>query len=517
MHPPGYDVASTQSPGTELPTYDLLAPLPSSSDSGPSGIVSSPRHTSVPPPYIDDKPRPSSLVPPAVRAEPQRPDACIEANPSTQEHVNTVPDQQRSSWRSLSTILVESHQHGVGRRQSTHLSPLCRTEHTYSILNTRQSAWVTLRVNSMARSASQVPVFVEGVNVCGAVDFDLPSNNAVRSATLSLTGRILSGSTDSDVQTFLDHRQVMEWSMDEPARRASRRFFGGGSSGMPAGKFTCPFVFKLPEEVYLSSKPHGPSHPYKLPPSFADRFVRDMVRYELSVLIKQAKFISHTEVGTVIYFTPLIRPKPASLLRQISYQEHSPLLGPDLDPDGWHTLPAVNAAGRIFNVRDVEVNCTLSLAKPLCYSRGSILPFHIVLHSEDEQALDLLASPQALDVRLHRAVGLPSQTSLREGSEEAFKFRHTNMFVQSAVLWMSTHGSDHSTRHLEGEIPLPNDLKPSACVRDFVIAYSVVLLPFSATAFAPHNRDRFLEVPVKIANVFPRGPRPTSSAPQAPR
>ncbi|KAH7925634.1 hypothetical protein BV22DRAFT_1128866 [Leucogyrophana mollusca] len=481
MYPSVFDVASIISSATEPPSYYILSPQLSSMNTAITGATSTPHRVGLPPSYTDD------II-----------------NTLSSSHIQPLPREPNPNLE-LQQPDSENEARSVPR------SPLCPTEHVYSPPDNRQ-AWVTLRLNSMARSANQVPAFISGVEICGSVDFDLRSGNTIQSATLTLTGRILSGDVNLgshlDVRTFLDQRQVMTWSTAEFARTSG--LFVSRKNGSPSGKFTCPFVFTIPEEFYLT---YGPLRPYTSPPSFVERLVGSMVRYELKLRVKKGKFNSPTKIRTVINFTPLIRPDPPSLLRQISYQEHSPLLGPDQDPDGWHTLPAVGTAGRIFNDRNVEVKCTLSLAKPLCYPRGSILPFHVVLHSDDEQALDLLASSQALDIRLRRAVGLPSQISLREGSEGALGFRHTNMTIQSAVLWPSTLGNEHFTRHFEGEIPLASDLKPSAHVEDFVIAYSIMLLPFKATAFASRDSGPLLKVPIKIATAFPEGPRPRSFAP----
>lgn len=47
-------------------------------------------------------------------------------------------------------------------------------------------------------------------------------------------------------------------------------------------------------------------------------------------------------------------------MRQISYMEQRPLIGPDEDSDGWKSLPAVNIYGKAFSVQLVEVTVTVS-------------------------------------------------------------------------------------------------------------------------------------------------------------
>lgn len=53
-------------------------------------------------------------------------------------------------------------------------------------------------------------------------------------------------------------------------------------------------------------------------------------------------------------------PGPPSIVRQLAYQAHSPLVGPDGDPDGWHTLAPVKIQGIVFSSRSVEVMYTVS-------------------------------------------------------------------------------------------------------------------------------------------------------------
>jgi hypothetical protein len=76
---------------------------------------------------------------------------------------------------------------------------------------------------------------------------------------------------------------------------------------------------------------------------------------------------------TAIVYTPSIIPAPASVARQLAYTEGTSLPGPASDPVGWQTLPKVMVSGELLGHRKVEVECTLSLAKPViivCFSSG---------------------------------------------------------------------------------------------------------------------------------------------------
>lgn len=54
-------------------------------------------------------------------------------------------------------------------------------------------------------------------------------------------------------------------------------------------------------------------------------------------------------------------PPPPSLLRQIAYQEHSPLCGPEIDPEGWEVLDPVTFEGTLFNVQPFKMSCRVSI------------------------------------------------------------------------------------------------------------------------------------------------------------
>ncbi len=60
-------------------------------------------------------------------------------------------------------------------------------------------------------------------------------------------------------------------------------------------------------------------------------------------------------------YIPIMRPPVFPPLRLISYREGTPLLGPDIDPEGWHALAPVEIEGMLFKVRPVKVTCNVSI------------------------------------------------------------------------------------------------------------------------------------------------------------
>lgn len=63
---------------------------------------------------------------------------------------------------------------------------------------------------------------------------------------------------------------------------------------------------------------------------------------------------------TTFTYIPISKPESFSLLRQLAYQENSPLMGPDADPEGWHTSAPISIRGTVFKNRVVEAHCTVS-------------------------------------------------------------------------------------------------------------------------------------------------------------
>jgi hypothetical protein len=68
----------------------------------------------------------------------------------------------------------------------------------------------------------------------------------------------------------------------------------------------------------------------------------------------------YCRLAAPITYTPRTAPGPFPPLRLAAYEAASgQLLGPDDDPAGWHVLPPVVVAGRLFGARDVEVTCVV--------------------------------------------------------------------------------------------------------------------------------------------------------------
>jgi len=165
-----------------------------------------------------------------------------------------------------------------------------------------------------------------------------------------------------------------------------------------------------------------------------------------------------------------------------------------------------------FKSHPVEARCTLSLSKPLCYARGSVLPCFITLEGSESRVLDLLSVPSSIVLSLRRRVRFYNQTS---SSRQDVAWNETVEDMASAVWWPSSDNrSTSTTRYLEGEIRLTKDLRPTSEMSHFSISYTVVLCPFHVPGFTS-DATTLLSEPVQIATLNAKGPRPNAYAPPA--
>lgn len=298
------------------------------------------------------------------------------------------------------------------------------------------------------------------------------------------------------------------------------------------------------------------AHVYPLPQTFLERGIHANVQYELGLHIAHGMLRPASKLKTAIVYTPSIIPASASVARQLAYTEGSPLPGPTVDPEGWHTLPKVMVCGELLGRRKVEVGCTLSLAKPLCYTRGAVIPCYLTLESSNSHALGLLSTPKSPFARLTRRVRYTqdmtssTETTLNEpstsfsvlagdsASSTAARFPGSSRYggkdinmvgggksggmiqevdaVELAV-WripLNDAPSEMNLKRLEGEIHLAKDLQPTCRFPHFSVEYAVEMLPLVPHGCGPLSSEQkqcLLVQPVEIATHHSKeGPIPTA-------
>jgi hypothetical protein len=250
----------------------------------------------------------------------------------------------------------------------------------------------------------------------------------------------------------------------------------------------------------------------RLPETFLERQTRVSVQYDLTIVVSRGKLRTDNRIKTAFGYVPSTRPDPPSLLRQIAYQQFLPLPGPLSDPEGWKTLRPVAVRGTMFGTHRAEAKCTLSLAKPLCYARGTVLPCFLTLESREPLVLDMLAAPTSIVLSLRRRVRFYNKSN---SSRRDVAWNETVEDMGTATWWPSTDArSDSTTHHLEGEIRLAKDLRPTSEMGHFSISYAAILCPFTAVGYSSDSAA-LLSEPVEIATMHAKGPRTNAYSPPA--
>ncbi|KAJ7494935.1 hypothetical protein FB451DRAFT_986832, partial [Mycena latifolia] len=273
----------------------------------------------------------------------------------------------------------------------------------------------------------------------------------------------------------------------------------GARSGRLKGEYTWPFSIPLPATAASKGKS------FELPHTFVERGANFSIQYSLELRILRGKLMhgkqKKDKLGCTFGFFSMRQPGPPSMLRQLAYQENSPLLIPEADPEVWQSLPSFSNSGLLFSVLKLDVKCMVSCwASDLCYTRSTSIPCALTIETANTHALDVLTSPTAALERRTRSPG---------GAD-------TLELCGQAVFKASTEGAavDASSRcRLMGEIHLRRTLQPSTDVIDFLIEYTVLVLPFQVTGFKPHRYEALLRQKAGIVTKYASGPRARTYTP----
>ncbi|KAJ7051374.1 hypothetical protein C8F01DRAFT_1175192 [Mycena amicta] len=361
--------------------------------------------------------------------------------------------------------------------------------------------WAMMTVNGDARISSAIaPTILQGTNVAGSVQLALRNNESIQAIRVVIRGEVLGGTPGEGNGipiVFLELKKTL-WSSSEgdpnvPATKPS-------ASGLKLkGDYNWPFSIELPTEITKGGKT------YRLPHSFGTGKGYFSLQYVVELHIVRPKFhLGRDEKLPVIftYFT-LNQAATPSPLRTLAYQENSPLLGPDADPEGWHTKTFI-ITGKLFSSRKVVIQIKFSLAKPLSYTRSASIPCAISIESPDTEAVDLLSAPTAPMVYL--------ECTTQQNSNN---YRTTMEPCTQGVFW-TPPGAQRG--HVLGEIHLKPTLHPTTnfAAYGFRVQYTVVLFPFQTAGFKqtgelqPIKGSRQV---VEICTRFAQGPKPKTYSP----
>lgn len=409
-------------------------------------------------------------------------------------------------------LVSESNELPAYSRRNTLHPPAIRrepTEHIFQLTEGKNRTWASLKMYSSAKSAQSLPTFFEKEPIRAVLEVQAEKGDSIHQITATVTGRIITGANANDVFTFLSETLPI-WSKSSESSRVPSPSEGASGSKL-LGECVWPISISLPKAVNVPNA-DGEACFYRLPETFLERHTKVSVQYDFSVVINRGKLRPSSLIKTAFGFVPHTRPGPFSFLRQLAYQQSTPLPGPSSDPDGWKTLSPATARGTMFKSRQVEVQCILSLAKPLSYTRGSVIPLHLTLEGSDKNSLDAFSMPSSIVVNLRRRVRYYHANS---SARQHVAWNDADEDLGTAIWWPSHDGrSDHFTRHMEGEIRLAKDLRPTSAMGHYSLSYSVVLCPFDIPNFSSDSAPLLAE-PVDIVTLHGKGPRPVAYSPPA--
>ncbi|KAL1732311.1 hypothetical protein EV714DRAFT_206910 [Schizophyllum commune] len=400
----------------------------------------------------------------------------------------------------------------------------------------KKRVWASLKLVSHApasRSAGDAPAFMEGNPIKGTMTLDLDSAEPITKVYIEISGRYLNDRYPYRQDfTFLSLTQNLWTTGDgDPNQSGDQRF-----RGKLKGYYRWPFSVELPTRM---SVPHdlqsgAATDAIRLPPTFLEKDVPASIYYYFeAVIVRGGLFRHHHKISTMFFYHPRVQPPPASELRQLAYRTRSSILGPEEDPSGYLTRK-VKTRGTLYGKRDVFTSISLSLALPLSYTRGTVIPCSLTISCPDAPALDALARPAHLFVHLQRRLSMrvaaPAGHRRIMATAPPMPADQTAP-ISRAVWWPAATATGGQRATFRGEIWLPRNLKPSFAIPYFSIdpiggtgllsaeamqfQYSVVLLPLSASFYVPEEKGVLLEEPVEIATVPPVGPKARRYAPSA--
>ncbi|KDR78623.1 hypothetical protein GALMADRAFT_118051, partial [Galerina marginata CBS 339.88] len=318
------------------------------------------------------------------------------------------------------------------------------------------------------------------------VELDLESSQTIQQISITLRGKIVTGSLVSEAQTFLEYKNIL-WhkSMGDPPSSSTPSVANKGKKtlGKFLGAYQFPFSFPFPTCVNIASYEANLICP--APQSFMEHGITASVRYELvadivhgflkpdsrCVQIYTANLTNvSARITTNVSYLPCISSSLPSAKRIVAQENDVLAPGPLSDPDGWFALSSSVFKGQLKgagSAREVTIDHALS------YTRGTFIPCYLRLSSEDSDALNTLSAPNALSVRLVRRLRhfLPyGGDAVSAGAGVTSDTVLSGMFttviseMAEAVWWVPPKDvpQEPYTRYLEGEIHLSRGLEPSS-------------------------------------------------------
>ncbi|KAL5508504.1 hypothetical protein ACEPAH_6123 [Sanghuangporus vaninii] len=364
--------------------------------------------------------------------------------------------------------------------------------------------WWTLRISSRSPNPKSLPTFLEGDPITGIVDLNLQRPDHIKAIIIVVKGLVVYSAYES--KTFMEVTQTI-WQSDSSTHNA----------WLPPGNYCWPFSLQLPPTIQLpedEAAEYGFAFDGKLPPTLRSKEGHANIDYQITLRIKRSGlFHRDSKLSTLFGYCPATRSDPPSRLRALAYEENIPVIGPDVDREGWKMFPEIRLDGRLFEVVDVCISISLALPTPLSYPRGTAFPCALVLSSRNKQAIHLLSAPNALIVEMHGQLQTAIGESMVGG---AIQFTEDDRVPFTKANWHPAEvheANDVYTSTVLGELSLPPDLVPSFTLGKFECEYVVDVYPPEVSGFEPVSRERLFRTPVIVTTLLAPGPRPRAYLP----
>ncbi|EJU01998.1 hypothetical protein DACRYDRAFT_22400 [Dacryopinax primogenitus] len=308
-----------------------------------------------------------------------------------------------------------------------------------STVNLPNGEWLSLTLTGIWGTCGHGhQIFHAGTAVEGSVELDMQYAHMAKGLVVEIVGF---------VKTFVgDELYFLRW----------KKPFSSGRFDSNMKKCVLPFSFTLPE--YCTQGPTA----IKLPPSFNNTdgdpgLGPQAIQYRCQVKVPTSKWFADKTLYQTFHFLPRTRPVQVTA-------EHEE----DLYQKFTNTI-----SGIIFGQRNVQVQCVLSLSRPLVYSRGESIKFILSLSSSDPQALDLLSSAEAISVWLQRNVRTVAPARYDVVSDLS---NNCSRRVVDAVIERARETSCENMRVWKGFIPVDEGLAPHYFFPSLSVIYGISVM-----------------------------------------
>ncbi|KAJ2922281.1 hypothetical protein H1R20_g14811, partial [Candolleomyces eurysporus] len=222
--------------------------------------------------------------------------------------------------------------------------------------------------------------------------------------------------------------------------------------------------------------------------------------YEVVVKIVSGLLRTKDRITANVPYVPVIKAPPLPPLRASAYRAGTYLVGPDDDPSGWYALSPLKLN---IDVKErpslaADIVCTVYVANPIVYTRGTVIPCYLICEAPDQSEIDEIGvllhaftSQQCVSLKLTQRV-LYVRDPLQAASYKRADLAksgvgkvedHTNYNEIGVAVWWTPGilGVRHArgdlepgTRScLEGEIHLDSGILPSTKTPFLVISHAV--------------------------------------------